>query len=121
MTDVDYSQRFGDTTKATPPNATLGAFVAALALALILGLSAVDIQRPDAPTTGLGQVIHSEIEALDGRGKWGWLFLRQPTRVADAALRQKSRTRPRRLRRAGFAVLSGYLIFLISPDASFSW
>ncbi len=71
MTDVDYSQRFDHTTKTTPPNATPGAFVAALTLALILGLSAVDIQRPDAPTTDTAQAAHSEIEALDGRGKWG--------------------------------------------------
>lgn len=74
MTDVDYSQRFGDTAKTTPANATPGVFVAALALALILGLSAVDIQRPDAPTTDAAQVTHSEIEALDGRGKWGGYF-----------------------------------------------
>ena len=74
MTDLEFSRAYDREHNVTGPNATLGVSVAALALALLLGLSAADINRHKSTATDQAQPTQSTIEALDGRGKWGGIF-----------------------------------------------
>jgi len=55
----------------TAPNATWGFSLAAAALALLIGLSAADINRRPAIGAAPAQTVLQDGAALDGRGKWG--------------------------------------------------
>lgn len=55
----------------TEPKAGFVLTTLALLLALILGLSAVDIQRQQALEAGATQATSQDTSVLDGRGKWG--------------------------------------------------
>lgn len=50
---------------------TAGLAVVALLLVLVLGFSAVDIQRQQAPDAHQVDSVSQERGLLDGRGKWG--------------------------------------------------
>lgn len=52
----------------TAPNVTWGMFVVAALLALVIGLSAADVQRQRTTEAGLDRQ-HDNLQ-LDGRGKW---------------------------------------------------
>lgn len=78
MTDIQFSSAMatkseGLATKSegTAPNATLGYTIIALALALVLGLSAADIHRSDPNGAAQLQDVSPTGLVLDGRGKWG--------------------------------------------------
>lgn len=53
---------------ATASNATWGMFIVAALLALVIGLSAADVQRQRTTEAGLDRQ-HDNLQ-LDGRGKW---------------------------------------------------
>ncbi|MGI9507490.1 MAG: hypothetical protein ACR2RE_31010 [Geminicoccaceae bacterium] len=55
----------------TEPKAGFVLTTLALLLALILGLSAVDIQRQQVLNAGSVQAAAQGTNPLDGRGKWG--------------------------------------------------
>ncbi|MEZ5932978.1 MAG: hypothetical protein R3F54_13670 [Alphaproteobacteria bacterium] len=56
---------------AATPKAGLALGLAALLLALLLGFSAVDIQRERAAKLEPATSIEAVAPPLDGRGKWG--------------------------------------------------
>lgn len=64
-----HQSRLDETAPITKwgPNATWGMSIAAALLALLIGLSAVDIQRHNA----VDAVSQQGSAQLDGRGKWG--------------------------------------------------
>ena len=70
MTDIQFSSALTSKSEGTAPNATLGYTAIALALALVLGLSAADIHRPDTTGTAQSQDVSAVAPVLDGRGKW---------------------------------------------------
>lgn len=70
MTDLEFSRDYDREQNVTGPNATLGVSVAALALALLLGLSAADLHRHKSAAMEQAFPTPPAIEALDGRGKW---------------------------------------------------
>lgn len=54
----------------TEPNASWAMFIAAGALALAIGLSAVDVQRDRSADAHQTQNFGQDGSRLDGRGKW---------------------------------------------------
>ena len=60
MTDISYTSHLLDRSVQTRPNATWGVSIAAVALALLIGLSAADLAKP----------VQQGSASLDGRGKW---------------------------------------------------
>jgi hypothetical protein len=56
------------------PKADFGTAAVAFMLALILGLSAVDLQRQRTLDPGPSVQTGSSQTIIDGRGKWGGLF-----------------------------------------------
>jgi len=71
MTDIQFSAPLTRPSTETAPNATLGYSIAAMALAFLIGLSAVDIQRPPVSSPDTWPSWQQDGSILDGRGKWG--------------------------------------------------
>ena len=69
MTDTSYTPDLAGRAPASEHRASPGVTAVALLLALVLGLSAADINR----TPGGPDSAQSAAE-LDGRGKWGGMF-----------------------------------------------
>lgn len=74
MTDLEFSRAYDREHNVTGPNATLGVSIAALALALLLGLSAADINRHKSVPGDQIQPTQGPVETLDGRGKWSGIL-----------------------------------------------
>jgi hypothetical protein len=70
MTDLEFSRAYDREHVVTGPNVTIGASIAALALALLIGLSAADINRHAYAPDGEPHTLESDAVKLDGRGKW---------------------------------------------------
>ncbi len=71
MTDLEFSNAYDREHGVTGPNVTVGASIAALALALLIGLSAADINRHAYTTADPSSSSESIDARFDGRGKWG--------------------------------------------------
>jgi ABC-type transport system involved in cytochrome c biogenesis permease component len=56
------------------PEAGPGLAVVAFLLALVLGLSAIDLQQQRIPDGSLSERASPSPAIIDGRGKWGGLF-----------------------------------------------
>ena len=70
MTDTSYTPGLAESTPGSDQKASPGVTAIALLLALVLGLSAADINR----TPGNGVTADQSAAQLDGRGKWGGMF-----------------------------------------------